>query len=64
MMPGEKNAGNVWPRRMFFKPSVRSARKTAIVFCSYQESTKETGSLSRVRIPSARWSSMAMRMME
>ena len=43
-MLGERNAGREGPRRIFFIPRYNSVKRMQTAFCSYQESTKESGS--------------------
>lgn len=43
-MLGERNAGREGPRRIFFIPRCNSVKRMQTAFCSYQESTKESGS--------------------
>ena len=42
-MFGVMNAGRLGPRRMSFKPKYSSDSKMATAFCSYHESTIESG---------------------
>ena len=40
---GERNAGSVGPSRMFLIPRCRSVSRMQTAFCSYQDSTMESG---------------------